>query len=229
MKKQLVLVLIVTGSAIKIAGAQEKIKEGKATFSFSYPDKERTDEKVLESKKTNGLTIYFKDGKSKAEYDNKNMNMYIVDPQEKMITAFYGNTAVKTTFEEAQNLLDMFYGDSATTVTGETKMIAGFKCYKAVHVSPPGVQPSRLVEIWFTKDLKASNINYDFREIEGFIMEYTSKEVNNSTAEGAEFTEIMTCSKVEKITVPDEKFKVPPGYEVRTREEFRRGARIEYH
>jgi len=210
---------------IQFAFAQQKIKEGKVTFTFSFPDEEKVDQETFSRNEVKGSTYYFKNGLTRVEYHDDNQSTYIIDPKKKDIYILKDNLALKQTFEEANENQAFLYGDTIAQITNETKMIAGFKCQKALYTYPVWQKPSRTIEIWFTNDISATNFDFNFKGIDGFIMEYSLTDLVIENNLEVDFRKIMTCSKVESETVPDELFKVPNDYMIMTWDEFKKGAR----
>jgi len=210
--------------------AQEKLNKGKATFKFIYPDEQGISENLLSVAEVKGITVYFKNGKSRAEYKDENNSVVIVDPKTKEKIRLQGDKlAIKMTFEEAQKNQTMIFGDSAATITNETKVVAGYKCKKAIINYEVWQRPNRTIEIWFTNELAATNTRFTFKGIDGFIMEYSYVDILYPTKEGVDFRETMTCIKVEKVNVADSLFKVPASYHVVTMEEMKKNVKVEYH
>jgi GLPGLI family protein len=210
------------------ANAQEKIMEGRTTFTFSYPDEKGLSEQFLSRREIKGRTVYFKNGKTRTECEDSNKSTYLIYPKEQERILLKEKLALKHTFKEDHESEAWYYGDSIARISNETKMIAGFMCVKALFTYPVR-QKQRTIEIWFTKDIAASNDNFSFSGIDGFIMEYTWTDVAYQGEEGVDFRETMTCTRVEKITVPDELLKIPADYTVMTWDEFKKGAKVEYH
>jgi GLPGLI family protein len=213
------------------ANAQQKINEGKATIEFAYPDAGATGEglhSVLEKK---GLTVYFKNGKSRAEFKDVNNTTTIFDSQKKEIVGLWAaaKTAVKGTIEEARSMEEMMFTNYTVKVTAESKDIAGYSCKKAIVAYTVYQKGSRTMDIWFTDALPGSNPVFHFKGIDGFIMGYCWTDVLYSKPEGVDFREIMTCTKVEKAAVADELFKAPADYKVTTMEEMNSEIEAEHH
>ncbi len=206
------------------------MREGKATFTFSYPDEDKFDAKLLAQREKKGMTIYFKDGKSRVESETENNHFVsLIDPKKKENILLRDSTAFKHTDEDVRKSMTKFYGDTSVEITNETKMIAGFKCVKALYKYPANRQPMHNIEIWFTRDIIAANNQFDFKGIDEFIMQYVNVDELYINEESEDFTEIMTCTSVENISVPDDYFDIPSGYEIINWADFVKGAKVEYH
>lgn len=100
-----------------------------------------------------------------------------------------------------------------TTITKETKTIAGYKCTKAIITDENGNDS----EIWFTKDIPAiqGQNNKVPGKIDGYPMMYT-------VSDGKMGTVTMTVTKVDtKTKISDSEFETPEGYEEMTQEELK--------
>ncbi len=86
----------------------------------------------------------------------------------------------------------------------ETKMIAGYKCFKATISFPDDIHPSYTV--YYTNDikLKTPNWNSPYSKIEGVLMEYQVDRY------GMEMK--FTAKKVSKEEIEEETFEIPEGY-----------------
>ena len=217
-----IFILILLNNNLLIA--QEKVKEGKATFKYEYPDEDKASEKVLKNLPKYS-TYYFKNGLTRVEYDDSS-NICLLRPKEQERYLLKGRHAFKQTFAEANKSQALFFGDTVALITKETKMIAGFNCIKAIYTYPVWEEPMRTIEIWFTTDISASNAEFTFRGIDGFILEYSYTDIVRSDNEDIDFRKKMTCIQVEKATLPDDLFKLPPNMHVFTRDDIKK---VEYH
>lgn len=189
------------------AFSQEKNEEGVATFEFNYSDEESVNPQTL-ANLGNGLTVYFKKGKSRVEYDNVGRWVNIVDPTKKEILSMgtpEQDVATKMTFKEKENNQALMFRKYSVRETGEVKDIVGFKCKKAI-VTYDSNNDRQTMEIWFTSQLNASNTQFFFKGINGFIMQYSYV---LTLYPDIKFTVEMICKKVEEIKVLDNKFKLP--------------------
>jgi len=100
-------------------------------------------------------------------------------------------------------------------LTDETKDIAGYKCKKAIiTVEKNGKKTS--FEIWYTSELGGRETNFGnplYQDIDGMLMEFTFQERT--------LTMKYSVSKVEKKSVPDSIFEIPPDYKLTTEEELK--------
>jgi GLPGLI family protein len=186
------------------AFSQEKIEEGIATFEFNYPDAESVSPQTLANFGT-GLTVYFKKGLSREEYDNTGRWVNIVDPKKKEILAMgtpAQDIATKMTFKEKADNQAMAFRKYSVRVTDEVKDIVGLKCRKAKVI----YNDDQTMEVWYTSQLNACNTQYFFNGINGFIMQYSHV---MTLYPDIKFTVEMICKKVEKTKVPDKLFKLP--------------------
>jgi GLPGLI family protein len=223
------LLLFAIVSNVGFAFAQNKVKEGKAVFTFSYPDQEKISEKVFSNLEIKSCTYYFKNGLTRVEYDDNNHSTYLIDPKKKEWILLKDKLALIHTFEDILKSESFVYGDTIAQITGETKMIAGFRCVKGLYTYPVWQKSPRTIEIWFTHDISAMNNDFNFKGIDGFIMEYSMVDVVFDNIEEVDFKKEMTCAIVEMESVPDDLFKIPSDFTVMTWDEFKEGAKFENH
>ena len=207
--------------------AQKKIKEGKATFAFTYPGEEVTDPDY--EGKVRKVVVQFKNGASRVESQGGNNSISITNPPKNLYILLKGKLALTRTTDDIRKNLEQFYGDTTAQITNETKTIAGYQCTRAIYPFTGTDKEARQFEIWFTKDIKAANFDFSFKGIDGFIMEYSFTDIFRRFGQDKDPEIKMTCVKVEEASLPDELFTIPEGYEIMTWDEFRKGAKIEYH
>ena len=122
-------------------------------------------------------------------------------------------TAMKYTAEDAEkDKADR--GEYDVKITDVTKKIAGYNCKKAVVTFKSN---NSTADVWFTNELAAMNSSRNtYKGIDGFMMEFTTEQKGMNGSIKMK----MTCTKVEKIPVSDDMFKIPDGYTVMTRDEM---------
>lgn len=100
-------------------------------------------------------------------------------------------------------------------ITNETKDIAGYKCKKAI-VTVEKNENKTSFEIWYTNELGGREMNFGnpvYRDIDGMMMEFSMQERN--------FTMKYSAVTVEKKTLSDNIFEIPPDYKLTTQEELK--------
>jgi GLPGLI family protein len=208
--------LLVSANVTK---AQEKLKEGKATFEISYPDAEEMNDQMLAMMPKESVT-YFNGGNTRTEltagygttiilYDNEKKEMYYcMDMMGK-------KSAVKST-EADMEKEKAEAGEYDVKLSDETKKIAGYTCKKATVTMK---KDANTFDVWYTPDLPHDqNGRNAWKGIDGFPMEFT---IDRKT-QGGSIKMKLTCTKIEKISVPDDKFKVPDGFTVMTQDEMKK-------
>lgn len=212
MKKTLLSLAIILGTTLML-NAQKF--EGKITYSIEYDEVPEAIEPYISMlPKESKMTI--KGTKSKAEQNMGGMGTSSVISDSKegnslMLISMMGQkVAVKMSKEDLETEKEKT-PETKTTITKETKTIAGYKCTKAIVKSDDGNE----VTVWFTEEIPALGgaNNKTGADIPGFPMEYTIDG-------GNEMVMTMSVSKVEKTKVADSEFEIPEGYEEMTMEEF---------
>jgi hypothetical protein len=97
--------------------------------------------------------------------------------------------------------------------TGNTKNIAGYNCYQMVDSSSS--ENYNTGTIWVSEEFKLKTTKYktdagylDFFLNEGLVLEATSADKNDPTAQFVKFTAISVTPK----SIPADFFEIPPGY-----------------
>jgi GLPGLI family protein len=212
MKKTLLSLAIILGSTLMLTAQKF---EGKITYSIEYEEVPEAIEPYISMlPKESKITI--KGTKSKAEQSMGGMGTSSVISDSKegsslMLISMMGKkAAVKMTKEEIEAEKENA-PKSKTTITKETKVIAGYKCTKATVKT----EDESEMTVWYTTEIPAlaGANNKTGADIPGFPMEYT---VNG----GNDMVMTMSVSKVEKAKVANSEFEIPEGYEEMTMEEF---------
>jgi len=100
-----------------------------------------------------------------------------------------------------------------------TKTIMGYTCHKA-EITVYGDKEkknSRVDAVYYTTDILGSSCQEVFKGLKGFPLEWGTQRVNNNPNAN---TDISTAINIEKKSVSDDEFKLPPGYKPVTREEM---------
>ncbi len=92
-------------------------------------------------------------------------------------------------------------------LTGDSKMIAGFRCRKAVVTDDTG----NSYDVYYTKEIKVKNPNWStpLKEIDGVMLEYQIKQKN--------IVMKLTALKVEDEDIDKNTFSIPPDFKVVSR------------
>jgi hypothetical protein len=209
-------VLIVSAKAVK---AQEKLKEGKVTMEISYPDAEEMNDQMLAMMPKESIT-YFKDGKTRTEIvTGYGTTILLYDPDKKesyMCMDIMGRkSAIKST-EEDMEKQKAEMGEYDVKLSDDTKKIAGYTCKKAIITYK---KDGTSTDVWYTDALPHNpNSKYSWKGVDGYPLEFMMEQ----KTQGGNIKMKLTCTKVEKTTVSDDKFKVPDGFTVMTKEEMQK-------
>jgi hypothetical protein len=202
-----------------ILKAQDKMKEGKATFDISYPDAEEMNDQMLAMMPKESVT-YFKDGKTRTEIKaGYGTTIVLSDPDKKesyvCMDIMGKKSAIKSTEEDTEKQRAEM-GEYDVKLSDETKKIAGYVCKKATIAMK---KDGNNFDVWYTDALPYnSNSRYAWKGVEGFPMEFTIEQKSM----GGNIKMKMECISVSKATVKDEMFNLPEGYTVMTQEEMKK-------
>lgn len=197
-----------------------QMTEGKITYSMEFssdnPDMAMYTSMMQGSK----MELSFMPGKSKAAISMGAMGTMTTTTDEKadktlMLMDMMGQKmAITGTLSETENDPETAAAMPKYTfeITKETKVIAGYTCFKTIATLEDGTQ----TEMWFTKDIAANTKGQQYfnKDMPGFPMEYSV------TQQG--MTIKMTVTDISK-TVDKKAFdmKVPDGYQVKTIDEMK--------
>ncbi|MEO8088305.1 MAG: DUF4412 domain-containing protein [Bacteroidota bacterium] len=205
-------VILITN--IQFATAQEKLKEGKINFEISMTSEEEMNDQML-AMMPKEMVVYFKDGKSRSEMKMMGGTVVAITDSKagetiSCMDIMGKKQAVKTTKEDAQKEKEKM-GEYDVKITDDTKVLAGYKCRKAIITFKN--EKETPAEVWFTDELEASNSErYSWKGIDGFMMEFSI----DQKGMGMKFT----CTEVKKAEVKDDQFTIPEGYTILTQEEM---------
>ena len=197
--------------------AQEKLKEGKITFEISVTNAEEMNDQML-AMMPKEMVVYFKGDHSRGEMDMMGGKVISITDKKSGETIscmdiMGKKQAIKTTKEDAdKEKADL--GEYDVKLTDESKVIAGYKCKKAI-ITFKDKEKGDSMDVWYTNELEATNSSkYTWKGIDGFMMEFTVQQKGM----GMKFS----CTEVKKQAVSDDMFKIPEGYTVVTQEEMKK-------
>lgn len=197
-----------------------QMTEGKITYSMEFtsdnPDMAMYTSMMQGSK----MELSFMPGKSKAAISMGAMGTMTTTADEKadktlMLMDMMGQkmamTGTLSAIEENPDPQDAMPKYSFE-MTSETKVIAGYTCFKAIATLEDGAQ----TEMWFTKDISANTKGQQYfnKDMPGFPMEYSVNQQGMIVK--------MTVTDISK-SVDKKAFemKVPDGYTVKTMDELK--------
>jgi GLPGLI family protein len=213
MKKISLAVAVFCLFNVVLAKAQ-KIAEGKLTYEISFPDME-VDEQTKSMMPTESV-IYFKDNLMRMEMKMMGMSTVVIGNQKDKsaitLMDMMGNKyAIKMTAEEIEKEKSKVNSPKYDVkLTDETKVIAGYKCKKAIASTKDGNE----IVIFYTSEIAAKNqsFNDQYKGVDGFPMEY------QMTQNGMNMK--LVAKSVSREKVDDSKFTIPPDYKITTKEEL---------
>ncbi len=208
-------ILIIIAILFSINGIYaQSMSAGKVIYAISYPESS-LDEQTLAMMPTEA-TMYFNDDKTRMEMQmGMGMNMVtIADNKTKSATVLMdmmGNKTAMTMTEDDINKEAKNAGEYEIKKTEETKTIAGYLCKKAVVT----LKNKNSFNVWYTDQIRVKNSNWNnqFKNIDGFLMEFRMDQNNGLSM-------LMTAKKITDVKPGDELFVVPGDYKKMTKEEM---------
>jgi GLPGLI family protein len=157
----------------------DKIVEGTIEYEISYPFPEETTISAELMPKT--LTYQFKEGYTLSTIAASMgvFNTYIItDREKKKITQGLSIMGKKYKVEfDKDKIAEMVGMEPKMNIqlTEDTKMIAGYKCKKAICTFPDTTLPA--LEVFYTNDIMQEKANWysTYKEIDGVLMEFYIK------------------------------------------------------
>jgi len=212
--KKLSIILAVIGMFNVIHVQAQKLTDWKIVYEITFPDME-VDEQTKSMMPTESV-IYIKENFLRMEMKMMCMSTVVISNQkDKSATTLMdmmGNKyAVKMTAEEIEKeKAKMNTPKYDTKLTDETKVIAGYKCKKAIASTKDGND----MVIYYTNDIVAKNQNFSdqYKGVEGFPMEYQMSQNGMNMK--------LLAKSVSKEKVDDAKFVIPSDYKLTTKEEL---------
>jgi GLPGLI family protein len=207
--KTLALVALVMTTTVALA--QKKLTEGKVVFAIAPPDD--MDPQMAANMPTETI-IYFKNDKLKTSMSTAMMkNENIIDNKTKKVIVCLDIMGSKFMIKDNLDSLKKKMTESKAPVVkvlDETKEIVGYKCKKAELTAENGDKSY----VYFTNDIQCSNGSSTIKGIDGFLMEYDSKQNGVSLK--------MTAKSVSSEKVADAVFEAPDGYKETTMEDLKK-------
>jgi len=209
-----VLIASLFGSNHAMSG---KPFEGVITYKISYPGSKASESQMAMYPKL--LTISIKGTKSRTDLQMSNMNtITITDYTDKtsvsLLNLMGQKYAIKKTSAEIEKEMSK-EAKPTVELTGETKMIAGYNCKKAViSVNDDGVKNT--YEVYFTSEMGSKLANFDkpwYKDIDGVLLEFLM--INR------DITMKFTATSIEKKNLAAKDFEIPSDYTITTLDELK--------
>jgi len=208
------LLFILLSLAVSMQAIAQKLTEGKVVYEISFPEME-LDEQTKSMMPTESV-IYFKDNLMRMEMKMMGMSTIVINNQKDnsatTLMDLMGNKySIRMSAEEIEKEKEkMSLPKYETKLSNETKVIAGYKCNKAVASTKDGNE----IVIYYTKDIiaKNSNFNDQYKNVDGFPMEY------QLTQNGMNMK--LIAKTVSKEKVDPSMFTIPADYKPTTKEEL---------
>ncbi|MEI7499748.1 MAG: DUF4412 domain-containing protein [Bacteroidota bacterium] len=191
--------------------------EGVITFKITYPDNKFSESQLAMFPKV--LTVSIKGSKSRTDLQLSGMNtVEITDYNDKTKVALLNMMGQKYAIKQTTAEIEKEMAQSGTTTVellGETKVIAGYTCKKAIiTVNDDGVKNT--FEVFYSSELGSKMANFDnpmYKDIDGVLLEFLLKnqEVNMK----------FTAISVEKKSLPAKDFEIPSDYTPTTQDELK--------
>lgn len=211
--KHLLITIIAILFSLNCTYAQS-MSAGKVIYAISYPES-TLDEQTL-AMMPSEATMYFNNDKTRMEMQmGMGMNMVtLADNKSKTATVLMdmmGNKTAMTMTEDDINKEAKNAGEYEIKQTDETKTIAGYLCKKAVVT----LKDKNSFNVWYTDQIRVKNSNWNnqFKNIDGFLMEFRMDQNTGLSMQ-------MTAKKITDEKPGDEMFVVPEGYKKMTKDEM---------
>ena len=191
--------------------------EGTITYKISYPDSKFTESQLAMFPKL--LTISIKGSKSKSEIPTSMGNQteitdYVAKTKISLINMMGQKYALKQT-EEDINKENADVPKPTIELKDETKTICGYNCRKAI-VKGTSEGKEYTFEVYYTNELGPKTANFDnpvYKDIDGVLLEFAM-----STPQ---FTMQFTATSIDKKSISEKEFEIPPDYVMTTKEELK--------
>ncbi|MCK9423071.1 MAG: DUF4412 domain-containing protein [Bacteroidales bacterium] len=191
--------------------------EGVITFKITYPDNKFSESQMAMFPKV--LTVSIKGSKARTDLQMSGMNtVEITDYNDKSKVALLNmmgqKYAIKQTAADIEKEMSG-QGTSTIELSGETKVIAGYTCKKAVvTINNDGIKST--YEVYYSSELGSKLANFDnpiYKDIDGVMLEFllTNRDVNMK----------FTATSVEKKNLPAKDFEIPSDYVLTTQDELK--------
>lgn len=214
MKKTMMGISLFLMCVININAQSKSNFEGIVTYSISFEGAGLPSEALAMFKGSETVT-YIKSDKCRVDMnmpmqsssfimDNKNKNIVsLMDIMGKKYLIRMSEPEIKKEEDSAP--------ETTIKYTGETKMIAGYKCKKAEITTKEG--KGNVIDVFYTEEIPSNDIKPVYKGLKGFPLEYS---INQG---GMDMK--LTAKSVSKEKIPDSKFEIPKeGYTVTTIEEL---------
>ncbi|MGP8217506.1 MAG: hypothetical protein ACLQQ4_18200 [Bacteroidia bacterium] len=158
------------------------------------------------------MKMYIKGGKTKVVSDMGTQKRITItdcnNPDNPIVLAEMNGNKYQLKNEPTQKTAK----DPVITYSDETKTIAGYTCHKAEMTMTDDKGQSTTMDVYYAEDISRSACDKRFKGLKGFPLEYT---VNTHG-----MTMTTTATSVDKQSLSDDEFTVPPGYKLVTQQEM---------
>ncbi|MEI7661249.1 MAG: DUF4412 domain-containing protein [Bacteroidota bacterium] len=191
--------------------------EGVITYKISYPENKISESQMAMFPKV--FTVSVKGNNSRTDLQlNGGNQVQILNYTEKTIVTLINMMGQKYAIKQTSAEIEKDIAKEPKPVvelSGETKVIAGYTCKKAViTVNDDGVKST--YEAYFTDELGSALSNFDspiYKNIEGALMEFSVKSHDINMK--------FSASSVEKRSLSPKDFEIPSDYTLTTQEELK--------
>jgi hypothetical protein len=225
-KKLLCLLLVLTISIFGFTQKNAKPFQGEITFSITYTGEGMTP--MQRAQQASEAKTSYKDNLQRTDIVTPMANVITLTNMDSMTTYILYDMgeqkfaiSVSDKEETKKRIREMIpakikYFDS-------TKVIAGYNCKKAIitsyyknqEVAAGESLDSAISNVYYTEELSIPNVNWNtqYKDMKGVLLEYTNAQ-NDILVK-------FSAKEVKKKKLPDLLFKIPSGYQIMTKEEFR--------
>ncbi len=191
--------------------------EGVITFKITYPDNKISESQMAMYPKM--LTVSIKGTKARTDMQLSGMNtVTITDYSDKTSVALVNlmgqKYAIKKTTADIEKEMEK-EAKPTVVLSGETKVIAGYTCKKAViTLNDDGAVTT--YEIYYTNELGSKMANFDnplYKDIDGVLLEFFLKNHDINMK--------FSATSIEKKSLPAIDFEIPSDYPITTLDELK--------
>ena len=195
---------------------QKNIKEGFIDFKITYPEIEASN--VMAGILPHEMKLMFKENKTSGEF-TAGMGIFkitlITYPETKIVYQLMKLMSKKYAIKIDSSDLKSLYAElpeMTVKLVDETKIIAGYKCKKAMVTFKNNIKEE--FSIYYTDEIGLVNSNWctPFHEISGVLLEYQVRKYN--------FEMKFSAINVVKEKIDDSVFELPSDYELISQEEM---------
>jgi len=212
MKKALALTLIaITGFSMVAFISPETFTDGSFEGVITYSTSSVNSLAAQPSKQQSTTKFYIKGSKMKTIIGGSSFITTTItdcsDPENYAVLMDVNGSKYNVKHDKTPKVKD-----PVINYTNETKTIAGYTCHKAEVTVFIDSTRSINEEVYYTTDITSNFCGHEYKGLKGFPLEWVAK--------FAATTRTTTAVSIDKQSISNDEFNIPPGYKVVTQEEM---------